>query len=128
MSYTTSQEQALRNAAPITNSSAAEFAAEFGVSKRSVIAKAVSLKLYQKAAPRARAAAKATKADVVAQIGEELNAGDLSGLEGASMKALVNLLKSILSLLMLQAAEKKCYNLLLLNTLGIFGYLYALYI
>ena len=31
-----------------------------------------------------------------------------------------------LSLLMLQAAEKKCYNLLLLNTLGIFGYLYAL--
>lgn len=97
MSYTTSQEQALRNAAPITNSSAAEFAAEFGVSKRSVIAKAVSLKLYQKAAPRARAAAKATKADVVAQIGEELNAGDLSGLEGASMKALVNLLKSILT-------------------------------
>ena len=30
------------------------------------------------------------------------------------------------SLLMSQAAEKKCYNLLLLNTLGIFGYLYAL--
>lgn len=95
MSYTTSQEQALRNAAPITNSSAAEFAAEFGVSKRSVIAKAVSLKLYQKAPPRARAAAKPTKADVVDQIGEALNAGDLSGLEGASMKSLVALLRSI---------------------------------
>ena len=31
-----------------------------------------------------------------------------------------------LSLLMFQAAEKRCYNLLLLNTLGIFVYLYAL--
>ena len=95
MFYTTSQEQALRNAAPITNSSAELFAREFGVSKRSVIAKAVSLKLYQKAAPRARAAAKPRKADVVAAIGEALNAGDLSGLEGASMKSLVALLRSI---------------------------------
>jgi hypothetical protein len=32
-----------------------------------------------------------------------------------------------LSLLMLQAAEKKCYNLLLLNFTGILGYAYALY-
>jgi hypothetical protein len=31
-----------------------------------------------------------------------------------------------LSLLMFQAAEKCCYNLLFLNTLGIIGYLYAL--
>ena len=95
MAYTANQEAALISAAPITNSSAAEFAAEFGVSKRSVIAKAVSLKLYQKAAPRARAAAKPTKADVVAEIGEALNAGELSGLEGASMKSLVALLMSI---------------------------------
>ena len=31
-----------------------------------------------------------------------------------------------MSLLMLQAAEKKCYNLLLLNSIGIIGYIYAL--
>ena len=31
-----------------------------------------------------------------------------------------------LSLLMFQAAEKRCYNLLFLNTLGIIGYIYAL--
>jgi len=32
-----------------------------------------------------------------------------------------------LSLLMIQAAEKKCYNLLALNSIGIIGYAYALY-
>jgi len=33
-----------------------------------------------------------------------------------------------LALLCLQAAHKSCYNLLLLNTIGILGYTYALYI
>ena len=33
-----------------------------------------------------------------------------------------------LTLLCLQAAEKSCYNLLILNTIGIIGYTYALYI
>ena len=95
MAYSPKQEQALQNAAPITNESAEFFAAEFGVSKRSVISKAVMLKIYQKAPARARAAAKPTKADVVAEIGEALNAGDLSGLEGATMRSLYALLKSI---------------------------------
>ena len=95
MSYTTTQEQRLKDAAPITKDSAEFFAAEFGVSSRSVISKAVMLKIYQKAPARARAAAKPTKADVVAEIGEALNAEDLTGLEGASMKSLVALLMSI---------------------------------
>jgi hypothetical protein len=95
MSYTANQEAALISAAPITSSIAEAFAAEFGVSKRSVISKAVTLKIYQKDAPRARSAAKPTKADVVAEIGEALNAGDLSGLEGATMRSLYALLESI---------------------------------
>jgi hypothetical protein len=95
MSYTTTQEQRLKDAAPITKDSADFFAAEFGVSSRSVISKAVMLKIYQKAPARARAAAKPTKADVVAEIGEALNAEDLSGLEGATMRSLYALLKSI---------------------------------
>ena len=33
-----------------------------------------------------------------------------------------------LTLLCLQAAHKSCYNLLILNTIGIIGYTYALYI
>jgi hypothetical protein len=33
-----------------------------------------------------------------------------------------------LALLNLQAGHKACYNLLLLNTIGILGYTYALYI
>jgi len=95
MAYTANQEAALISAAPITSLSAELFAAEFGVSKRSVISKAVTLKIYQKAPARARAAAKPTKADIVAEIGEALNAGDLSGLEGATMRSLYALLKSI---------------------------------
>ena len=95
MAYTANQEAALISAAPITSSIAEAFAAEFGVSKRSVISKAVTLKIYQKDAPRARAVAKPTKADVVAEIGEALNAGDLSGLEGATMRSLYALLESI---------------------------------
>jgi hypothetical protein len=95
MAYSPNQEQALKNAAPITNESAEEFASEFGVSKRSVISKAVTLKIYQKAAPRVRATAKPKKADIVAEIGEALNAGDLSGLENATMRSLYALLKSI---------------------------------
>ena len=95
MAYSPKQEQALQNAAPITNESAEAFAAEFGVSKRSVISKAVMLKIYQKAAPRSKAAAKPTKADIVAEISRALSSEDLSGLEGASMKSLVALLMSI---------------------------------
>ena len=95
MAYSPKQEQALQNAAPITSSIAEAFAAEFGVSKRSVISKAVTLKIYQKDAPRARSAAKPTKADVVAEISRALSSEDLSGLEGASMKSLVALLMSI---------------------------------
>ena len=95
MAYTANQEAALISAAPITSTIAEAFAAEFGVSKRSVISKAVTLKIYQKDAPRARSVAKPTKADVVAEIGEALNAGDLSGLEGATMRSLYALLESI---------------------------------
>ena len=95
MAYTANQEAALISAAPITSLSAELFAAEFGVSKRSVISKAVTLKIYQKNAPRARSAAKPTKADVVAEISRALSSEDLSGLEGASMKSLVALLMSI---------------------------------
>jgi len=95
MAYTANQEAALISAAPITSSIAEAFAAEFGVSKRSVISKAVTLKIYQKDAPRVRATAKPKKADIVAEIGEALNAGDLSGLENATMRSLYALLRSI---------------------------------
>jgi hypothetical protein len=95
MAYSPKQEQALQNAAPITNESAEVLASELGVSKRSVISKAVMLKIYQKAAPRSKAAAKPRKVDVVAEIARALSAEDLSGLEGATMRSLYALLKSI---------------------------------
>ena len=95
MSYTTKQEQRLQDAAPITKDSAEFFASEFGVSTRSVISKAVMLKIYQKAPARAKATAKPTKADMVAEIGQALNAEQDKELANAPMAALVTLLMSI---------------------------------
>jgi len=95
MPYSAKQVAVLQNAAPITNESAEVIASELGVSKRSVISKAVMLKIYQKAAPRSKAAAKPRKVDIVAEIARALSAEDLSGLEGATMRSLYALLKSI---------------------------------
>ena len=95
MPYSAKQVAALQNAAPITNESAEVIASELGVSKRSVISKAVMLKIYQKAAPRSKAAAKPRKVDIVAEIARALSAEDLSGLEGATTRSLYALLKSI---------------------------------
>ena len=49
MSYSKAEEQSLRDAAPITKEIAENLASQFGKPLRSVISKAVSLKIYKKA-------------------------------------------------------------------------------
>ena len=97
--YTKNQTAKLLAAAPITRDVAETFASEFGVSVRSVISKAVMLKIYQKADTRALSA-KPTRADLIQDIEERLRLphGELNGLRNASASGLSLLLTSILEL------------------------------
>ena len=97
MPYTKAQEAALTKAAPVSFEDAALFAAEFGVSQRSVIAKVKSLDLEyipKEVAPKRPRGV--TKAQLVAAIEDSrgLPAGALDGLEKASARALNILLGS----------------------------------
>ena len=76
-SYTTKMIARMDELSPITRSVADDLAAEFGLSVRSVISKAVLLGLYQQAIEKA------------------LQGESLDGLEGASMRSLSALLMSI---------------------------------
>jgi len=94
--YTPTMIEGLRNAQPLNLAKAQTFASEWGVSYRSIIAKALSLGLtYEKKAVTS-SSSNPTKKDLVAEIERALDAGEsLTGLEGASMRSLSNLLMSI---------------------------------
>ena len=92
--YTNAMEQRIIDSAPVTRSVAETLASDFGLSVRSVISKAVLLKVYQK--PEAKvASAKSTKKDLVSAIEKALDGESLDGLEGASAASLSALLMSI---------------------------------
>ena len=93
--YTPTRIEALRNAQPLNLAKAQSFASEFGVSHRSIIAKALSLGLTYEKKAVVSSSSKPTKRDVVAEIEKALDADSLSGLEGASMRSLNSLLMSI---------------------------------
>ena len=92
--YTNAMEQRIIDSAPVTRSVAETLASDFGLSVRSVISKAVLLKVYQK--PEAKiASAKSTKKDLVRAIENALQGESLDGLENASAASLSALLMSI---------------------------------
>lgn len=92
--YTSAMESRIKDSAPVTREVAETLATEFGLSVRSVISKAVLLKVYQKAETTPRSA-KSTKVDLVRAIEEALQGEKLDGLEGASAASLSALLMSI---------------------------------
>tara|TARA_Y100001951_G_scaffold93930_1_gene90001 strand:+ start:52 stop:342 length:291 start_codon:yes stop_codon:yes gene_type:complete len=95
MSYSKTEEQTLRDNAPITKEKAEHLASQFGKPLRSVISKAVSLKLYEKAI---RQTVKVThKVDLVRDIEKALamRKGELEGLENGRGTALSLLLMNI---------------------------------
>ena len=99
MSYSKNEEMVLRSYDlknnPITKEIAEKLATQFGKPTRSVISKAVSLKLYKKA--ERQTVDKTRKADTVRAIEKALaiREGDLEGLENGRGSALSVLLMSI---------------------------------
>ena len=92
--YTNAMEQRLIDSAPVTRAVAETLAADFGLSVRSVISKAVLLKVYEKPV-KVSSSAKSTKKDLVQAIEKALDGESLDGLEGASAASLSALLMSI---------------------------------
>ena len=95
MSYSKAEEQTLRDNAPITKDVAERLASQFGKPIRSVISKAVSLKLYKKT--ERQTVDKTRKADLVRAIekGLAMRQGELEGLENGRGTALSLLLMNI---------------------------------
>ena len=95
--YTPTMIEAMRTAQPLNLEKAQSFSAEWGVSYRSIIAKALSLGLTyeKKAAVSSSSSDRPTKADLVREIERSLQGESLDGLQGASMRSLQNLLMSI---------------------------------
>jgi len=95
--YTQIEEKALQDAKPITLEKARMFASQFGRATRSVVAKSVSLKIYQAKVRPAKGIAKTKKIDLRKAIEKSLSvkADYLNGLEGATYVALDRLLQSI---------------------------------
>ena len=94
--YTPTMIEKMSKAQPLNLSKAQAFASEFGVSHRSIIAKALSLGLtYEKKAVSSSSSDRATKADLVREIEQSLQGESLDGLQGASMRSLQALIMSI---------------------------------
>ena len=94
--YTPTMIEALRSAQPLNLEKAKTFSAEFGVSHRSIIAKALSLGLtYEKKTVSSSSSDRPTKGDLVREIERSLQGESLDGLQGASMRSLQALLMSI---------------------------------
>ena len=94
--YTPTMIEKLSAAQPLNLAKAQSFASEFGVSHRSIIAKALSLGLtYEKKAVSSSSSDRPTKADLVREIEQSLQGESLDGLQGASMRSLQSLLMSI---------------------------------
>lgn len=99
VNYTPEMEAVLTDAAPLNLEKAKEIGEQIGRSYRSVIAKAKSLGLeYESLPPPKKRPIQTTKADLVAQISENLGA-DLGGLEKATMCALDNLAQAVSGIL-----------------------------
>ena len=92
--YTNAMVKRIKDSAPVTRKVAENLASEFGLSVRSVISKAVLLKVYQKP-EKVSVTAKTTKKDLVAAIENSLQGESLEGLEGATTRSLSALLMSI---------------------------------
>ena len=92
--YTNAMEQRIKDSAPFTRKVADTLATEFGLSVRSVISKAVMLKVYEKPV-KVSGVAKSTKKDLVEAIEKALQGESLEGLEGATTRSLSALLMSI---------------------------------
>ena len=94
--YTPTMIEKMSTAQPLNLSKAQAFASEFGVSHRSIIAKALSLGLtYEKKAVSSSSSDRPTKADLVREIEQSLQGESLDGLQGASMRSLQALIMSI---------------------------------
>ena len=94
--YTPTMIEAMRDAQPLNLEKAQSFSSEWGMSYRSIIAKALSLGLtYEKKTVISSSSSKPTKKDLVREIEQSLQGESLVGLEGASMRSLHNLLMSI---------------------------------
>ena len=92
--YTNAMEQRIIDSKPVTRSVAETLASDFGLSVRSVISKAVGLKVYEKPV-KVSASAKSTKKDLVQAIEKALDGESLEGLENATTASLSALLVSI---------------------------------
>ena len=95
--YTPTMIEKMSAAQPLNLAKAQSFASEFGVSYRSIIAKALSLGLTyeKKEAVVASSSDRPTKADLVREIERSLQGESLDGLQGASMRSLQALIMSI---------------------------------
>ena len=95
--YTPTMIEKMSAAQPLNLAKAQTFAAEFGYSHRSIIAKALSLGLTyeKKAVVSSSSSDRPTKADLVREIERSLQGESLDGLQGASMRSLQSLLMSI---------------------------------
>jgi len=95
--YTPTMIEKMSKAQPLNLAKAQSFASEFGVSYRSIIAKALSLGLTyeKKGAVVASSSDRPTKADLVREIEQSLQGESLDGLQGASMRSLQALIMSI---------------------------------
>ena len=95
--YTAKMVDAIKASAPLNLSVAKDLAADFGVSHRSVISKAISLGVQYNKAAKPTASIKASKLDTVNAIARGLNmpVADLDGLQNARASALDNLLANI---------------------------------
>ena len=93
--YTPTMIEKMSKAQPLNLSKAQAFASEFGVSHRSIIAKALSLGLTYEKKAVSSSSDRPTKADLVREIERSLQGESLDGLQGASMRSLQALLMSI---------------------------------
>ena len=94
MPYTKNEEFAIRAAAPLNKEVAAKLASDFGKTTRSVISKAISMKVEYHKEEKATAQAKVRKAEVVRQIESALGV-ECSSLVNANAKDLATLLDAV---------------------------------
>jgi len=92
--YTAKMVDAIKAAEPLDLAKAKDLAADFGVSHRSVISKAISLGVQYKKAPVKARSARVTKSDLVTAIRKAAALPDRSGdLTRDDLTAILGLLK-----------------------------------
>ena len=94
--FTEAQEQRIRDTAPHNAASAAELAAEFGKSPRSVIAKIVRMEVaYERKQPTTKTGEPVTKKETLVSEIAAIVGANLDGLEKAPKPALVALARHL---------------------------------